>query len=200
MQIKVINFESWKANMYIVSNQNTALVIDPSYSYEIANETAKKEITAVLITHGHYDHICELDSYVKANVPIYGSVNLKAMLESDSKNCSSLFGERFIINTKYNLIDEKFTINDMTITVYKTPGHTECSVCYVIKNSMFSGDTLFKGSIGRTDLPTGDLTKMVRSLKMLKSLGNSLSVFPGHGESTILLKEKNENYYMRKYD
>ena len=87
-------------------------------------------------------------------------------------------------------------VGDLEFTVLETPGHTAGSVCYLIGNNIFSGDTLFQGSCGRTDLPTGNWGEIIASLKRLRNLPGDYNVYPGHGPATTLEIERRMNPYM----
>lgn len=158
----------YEANCYILSKNNKCIVIDPGDEYEkIKPYLDNKEIVGVLITHSHPDHIGALKNFDKSK--IYSHTNLKEGIK---------------------------IINPFTFEVIFTPGHTKDSVTYYFKkdNIMFTGDFIFKGSIGRMDLPTGNSQEMKKSLKKIKEYPNVI-IYPGHGEKTTLNIEKENNIY-----
>ena len=125
------------------------------------------------------------------------------MLENPKKNCSLIFNEKvsLFLNNLY-LLDDEDEINfgnKYYFKVIETPFHTNGSVCYLLKseNALFTGDTLFKGSIGRTDLPEGNEKLIKNSLKKLYNLDRNLNVYPGHGPNSTLSHEFNTNIYFK---
>lgn len=199
--IKSKNSMMMGANCYMVSDGENYIIIDPAVNYEIMKKMAVGNLVGVLITHGHFDHIDELASYLHlSNIKIYAHKNCMEKLISPVKNCSKLMGN----DLKFTL-DERFvTIKDgdildilkTNIAVLETKGHTNCSVTYIIADNMFTGDFLFKGAIGRTDLYSGDNGVMEKSLKMIKNILENYVVYPGHGPNTTLNDEKRNNMYL----
>ncbi len=189
MQIKTILWGALENNTYVVISDDKAIIIDAACpAEEIEKYTQGKQVVGVLITHGHFDHIQYLDDIVnKFGVKCYmhklayeklsdGELNasLFALLRSvtvkiDEQNC--VFVKE---GDKLNLIKEE-------ITVVETPGHTSCGVCYVADQIMFSGDTIFKNCIGRTDVPTSDYIQMQNSIKKLLTLYKNHTIYAGHG-------------------
>ena len=158
----------YAANCYILSKNNKALVIDPGDEYDkIKPFINNKEIVGVLITHKHPDHIGALNNFDKNK--IYSYNNLKEGINQ---------------------------ITPFTFEVIYTKGHTSDSITFYFQedNLMFTGDFLFKGSIGRMDLPTGNANEMIKSIEKLKKYPN-VKIFPGHGEPTTLEEEKQNNIY-----
>ena len=202
MKIKVLAMGSIGTNCYVVSDDaGNAAIIDcdgdprPLFSYIAEN---KLNPTHILLTHGHYDHIGAVE-LVKENYGckvVAGKDELR-VLTDPATNCSMYCGGPIIIRPDEMVSDgESVTIGDMKFQVMLTPGHTEGSLCFIIEDNIFSGDTLFQGSCGRTDLPTGDWAAIVRSLKKLRDLPGDYTVYPGHGPSTTLGIERVSNPYM----
>lgn len=187
-------------NMYLVADEASkkAVLIDASSNIPELIEFAKDyDVQYILLTHGHFDHIMGLTSLKNA-------LNAKAVISKDDlvisdniNEFTSLFGLPDTIPPSY----EKFikdgdilNVGELEIKVIHTPGHTEGGVCYLIENNLFSGDTLFKQSIGRTDLFGGDYSKLVNSIKnKLFKLDSNTKVFPGHGDMTSIGFEKKYN-------
>lgn len=173
MDLEIIKVGELLTNCYILSINNKAIVIDPG---DDANkiisylENNKLELILILITHSHFDHVG----------------GLKDML--DYKKVSVLENS--------NIEERNYKVDDFKFSVIKTYGHTNDSVCYYFyeDNIMFVGDFIFKNSIGRTDLG-GDYTEMMNSIKKIKGYRDDITIYPGHGESSILGLEKRHNPY-----
>ncbi len=156
------------------------------------------KIAAVLLTHGHFDHIwgtkelCEL-----SGAKLYALDAEKELLKDARKNVSSQAGRAYTTDADIYLKDgDELTIADMTFQVIATPGHTAGGCCYYFKEAGFlvSGDTLFQDSVGRTDFPTGSMGTLVRSIKeKLFVLPDETKVYPGHGDNTTIGYEKKYN-------
>ncbi len=200
-------------NCYIMYNENDeAFLVDPGYSLNngLIDHIKKlnKDIKAIFITHGHYDHIYALkdvlDIYKHAKVYILRDEI--EFLTDPSLNLTDVnWGEYDIVPLsfmpkKVKLLDDGDIINvaGFDIKVIATPFHTKGSCCYYIENEkiLFTGDTLFFTTIGRTDLPTGSQRTVESSLKKLKDLPDGVKVYPGHGALTDLDREKKYNTYL----
>ena len=202
--IKVVFKPSYAmgTNCYAISDGKHYVIVDPAVSYYEMDSLCKGEIKGVLITHGHFDHIQELQSYLdNTNVNVYGHKNTLDKLQNSSLNCSSYFGNDLLFECNDRFISvasgENIELLDEKIVVIENFGHTNCSVSYIIENNMFCGDFIFAGSIGRTDLPTASFEEMKKSLDNLRECGENYKLYPGHGSQTSLLAEKNRNLYLR---
>lgn len=188
-----------ESNCYIITSGNVAAIIDPSVSLDRFSLDKDIKISKVLLTHGHFDHILSLGDYAKEDTQVYISQADEPMLKDGALNASVLFGlENVSFNVEVNHVSDGDVIplGDERITVISTPGHTEGSVCYLVGDKLFTGDTLFCGNVGRCDLPGGSYIKMKSSLKKLTSLEGDYRIYPGHDELTYLSKEKKTNYYL----
>lgn len=204
MQIKTIPLGNIGANCYTVSSDNAAIVIDPGeFSQEVCTflEENKEKQRLILLTHCHFDHIGgakKLREITGTKIAI-GEKEFDATLSS-SKTLSDYFGifvDRFKADIPLKN-GEVLNVGDLEIRCIETPGHTVGGMCYLFENSLFSGDTLFRLSIGRTDFPDGSFKEISRSIKMLyEVLPDDTVVFPGHGEDTLIGYEKNYNPYVR---
>ena len=197
--------ELW-TNCYVVSNgQNDAIVVDPGGPMKEVISYIERNglrVARIMLTHGHGDHIMGLG---EIRTPASGGVCVHAedagCLVSASKNLSALMGHASEFKAADSLISDGdfIQIGSMKIEVIHTPGHTRGSCCFHITEGpdalLISGDTLFARSVGRTDLPGGDETALIESLKKLESLPDSLPVYPGHGPSTALGDERKLNPY-----
>lgn len=169
MKITPVKVGYLEANCYILEKDGKIIVIDPGDEYDkIASIINNREIIKVLITHYHEDHI--------------GALN----------------------NFKQNLIlqnpkEETYHFGPFTFEVIFTKGHTNDSVTYYFKDEkiMFTGDFLFKETIGRTDMPGGSFEEMEKSLNKIKSYPGDIKIYPGHGPSTTLEHEKENNYFLK---
>jgi glyoxylase-like metal-dependent hydrolase (beta-lactamase superfamily II) len=192
-------------NCYIVSGDNkNCVIIDPASDGNIiTSEIEKLSFTpsAILLTHGHFDHIYALPELCKKypNIKVYIHKDEVQYLRNTSLNLSPMFGENFVYTGNVNTVNDGDTINEASITfsVMHTPGHTLGSCCYITVNSVFSGDTLFASTIGRTDFPMGDFEAILKSLDKIKKLDGDYNIYPGHNAATTLEREKKYNEYMK---
>ncbi len=164
MKIKQVVVGDLEENCYIVSKDSQCLIIDPGDNPEKIISNIKEEVVGIVITHYHFDHIGALDIINKLyNVPIY-----------DYKTLSTN------------------TIKNFTFEIIATPGHTKDSITLYFPNDklMFCGDFIFKGTIGRTDLPSGDFKEMLKSIKKILSYDEFITLYPGHYKKTTIKEEK----------
>ena len=198
-QVLTFAFHGAYCNSYLLIEGEECLLIDPGYNQghcleEEVRKTGKKLI-GVLISHGHYDHFAGLKNWPDIDqIPIFLSMEDQGNLLDPRKNVSSLFiGSPITVDlSPYLLEDEdEIRIGNFFFKVIATPFHTEGSVCFYFEEEgiLFSGDTLFQGSIGRYDLPGSDPKKIVSSLKKLTALPGKTIVYPGHGGTTTIEEE-----------
>lgn len=194
-------------NCYLVINKEAGecIVIDPADQPEQICEMIAKsgcQLSAILLTHGHYDHILAADEIRKRyHVKIYASNEEKELLASPQMNLSAMYGMHVTLDADvWHHDGETLHLAGMDIEVFHTPGHTKGGSCYYIAENdmLFSGDTLFAESVGRTDFPTGSMAEIVRSIRdKIMVLPDQTKVFPGHGESTSVAYEKKYNPYLQ---
>lgn len=173
MQIKRIKVGYLETNCYILIKNNECLIIDPgAEGKKIIEEVGENKVKGILITHSHPDHIGALKE-------------LKEHFKCD-------------VYDKDNLNEGKHELGVFTFEVIYTPGHTSDSLSYYFDNKyLFTGDFLFKGTIGRTDLPTGNYDKLLNSLEKIKKYPKEIKIYPGHMDETTLIQELETNPYMQ---
>ena len=178
---------------YLIGGKATkeAAIVDPGWDIDKLLSLAKKHdlnVKYILITHSHYDHIQQVkDLFDATDATVY-------VHKEDSEEIKN-HGVK-----KIKTIDEGDIINLGKIKVLHTPGHTPGSVCYLMGNKLITGDTLFVGNIGRTDLPGGNPRIMSSTLKRLKKLDENIEIYPGHDygstKSSTIKREKKSNPHM----
>ena len=198
MLIKTLPVGYLETNCYIVTDEGSrkCAIIDPgAESNTILDyiESNKLIPEAVFLTHGHFDHYMALESVIEATgVPVYinkkdantGGRHDPHKLDDDGKLCWYVEGD--VVRA-----------GSMEFTVMETPGHSPGSVTLMCENALFTGDTLFRDSCGRTDLGEGSMEILLTSLKRLSELEGDFEVYPGHADPSTLDRERNFNYYMR---
>ncbi len=187
-------------NCYVIFNEETkqAVIIDLGSDAEfIYNEIKNKgyESCGVVLTHGHFDHSGGCYDMQQKGVPIY-IFEKEYDFTFTNKNCAYVFGLQYKeFKADYTFTKGKFNIGGLNFNVISTPGHTEGSVCLMLDDVIFSGDTLFNGSYGRYDLITGNRKDLISSIvDTLFKLKTDYKIYPGHGEETTLEKEKDNNF------
>ena len=186
------------ANCHIVYafDNEKALIIDPGGDFSLIMqklEAINKKPGAVILTHGHFDHIMATADFQSLLVPVYMH-QADELLVNGSGNLAKYFGlkmQPFSVDNR--LIEGDFNICGFNLSVIETPGHTAGSVCIQIENAIFTGDTLFLDSYGRTDFPSGNEQSLIASSKKLFALKGDFILYSGHGERTTLERERRHN-------
>lgn len=201
---KIIPVGLYEANCIILWNEsNKALIIDPGADADLITEyieKAKLEPVAVFLTHGHFDHVSGVDGILeKYTLPVYLHSGDKELLFCDL-NISQPGYPRIMREDAINYsLDEGDEIPLFGGKILHTPGHSKGSTCLYFESDklLISGDTLFSGSIGRTDLPGGSYMQIMKSLKRLTELPDETMVISGHGPITNIRSEKLDNPYLQ---
>ena len=203
MEVITFPFGPLGSNMYAVKSDDRALIIDPSVSPDspsVKNKLDGVNVIAIILTHAHFDHCAYLDEWVtKTGAKAYLASEDVIYLKDPRFNCSYSFDEPLsLCSITCDLGDTLSLEGFPDIRIIKTPGHTPGSVCVFFEKDklLFTGDTLFAGSVGRSDLPGGDTRTLLTSLKLFKELDDDISVFPGHGDPSGIGIEKKYNPYL----
>lgn len=196
----------YQTNCYFLYNEGSkdCVVIDPAdsgeYLYDKLNDNGFS-VKAIMLTHGHFDHIYGVKALQKkSGAKVYAGAKEVDVLKNERYNCSVSVGRIERIEPDVFLTDnEVIELAGIKIKVIHTPGHTEGSVCYYAEESniLIAGDTLFCESVGRTDLPTGSSSTLIKSIReKLMILPDEVKVYPGHGESTTIGNERAYNPFL----
>ena len=203
MKVKSASFGDMDNNCYLIVDEKTnksALVDCTEFSQKMIDFIGDTKLEYILLTHGHFDHIIGAKEVKeKYNCKLAISSPDKEMLLSERLSLA-LFCNAPQNNVHWDIIlsdGDVIELGETKIKVLSTPGHTPGSVCFIAENYIFSGDTLFCCSCGRTDFPGGSVSEMLDSLKKLSLLDGDYMVMPGHEEQTTLDFERNNNPYLR---
>lgn len=190
-------------NCYFIVNNNKCYIVDPGYQKDrIINYVNKNnlEVVGILLTHGHVDHIGAIDIF---DVPVYLHKDEYELIIDSDKNGFDYYSKEmpFDIN-EINLVkideSDRLQLDDKEIEIIHTPGHTIGGVCYKMDNDLYSGDTLFRGKVGKWTFPTGNLEDLQKSIfKLMDNLSDDVNVYPGHGRSSSIgIERENNEYYL----
>lgn len=171
MKIKIVKNGVLEENCYVLSEDDKYLIVDPGSEFDRIKECIKGKVLGILVTHRHFDHIGALNECIKEyRCPIYDM----------NSTC-----------------EETYRVDPFEFNVIYTPGHTPDSITFYFYNekTMFVGDFIFEGNVGRCDLEGGDFPTMQKSIEKIKSYPDDTIIYPGHGEFTMLGHEKDKNFY-----
>ncbi len=207
MTVKEFQVGMVGTNCFIAADSETkeTLIIDPGdEAGKISNHISKNELrpVAVLLTHGHFDHCMAARKLAEQyGISIYVHEEEKAVMENPAYNCCGMIGRELVFKADkyFHGETDHISLAGFEIDVYHTPGHTPGGVCFYVKSEgiLFSGDTLFCESVGRTDFPKGSMSQLVRGIKeKLFLLPDDTKVLPGHGEWTSIGNEKQYNPFV----
>lgn len=203
MQVKRIEVGELATNCYIVHKGSKAVVIDPGADSKAILATLAAlgvKLEAIINTHGHFDHV-GANAAVKAatGADIYIHRDDALMLVDEKRNLSEWAGGAITSPPADILLTggQKLILADLEFKVIHTPGHTPGGVCLQVEQVVFTGDTLFAGSVGRTDFPYASSAQLMQSLQeKIKPLPPDLVVYPGHGPTSTIGREKETNPYL----
>ena len=195
MKIDSIMVGPIMTNCYLLSDETAGVcaLIDPGdEAPRVLDMVARSgcQLQYILLTHGHYDHVGAVAALKKAT-------GCKVYMDPVDAQGSQLLPLTPDVLTDNWPANDELTIDELTFTIYHTPGHTRGGVCLSCYGLLFSGDTLFAGSMGRTDLPGGNDAQMLASLRRLAQIEGDYTVYPGHMNATTLAREKTMNPYLR---
>lgn len=197
MKIITLPLGALETNCYVVYDEasKACALIDPGAMPQAILDTLEQNglsLQKILLTHAHFDHTGALRALHEKNpdVPIYVSA------QDTDETLNMSHGN--LVYTDTFLDGDEISMPPLTFRVLATPGHTRGSSCFLCGDTLFSGDTLFAGCCGRTDLPGGDASRMTASLRRLAELPGDYQVLPGHGEASTLERERRTNFYMRE--
>ena len=203
MQVKVLQVGPIGTNCYLLEDEkaHVAAVIDPGDEAGRILQVIKDDgvdVKYILLTHGHFDHTTAVRPILEQypDLPVY--INEKDVVDGRVGDMELVFSRLPEHNQRYYHDGDTLTLGSLTVTVLETPGHSKGSVCLVVGDVIFSGDTLFRCSCGRTDFAGGDYREMLQSLARLGNLPGSYRVYPGHDQPTTLDYERRVNPYVRQ--
>ncbi len=202
MRVDALSVGELQVNCYILSSSQTgnAIIIDPGDDYpKIKSFLEKHKLNPKFIvhTHGHIDHIQADDEF---GLAVYAHKLDVELLKDPDKNLSNFLSFPFKVNSPVKPLEDgdNITLDDISLEAIHTPGHTPGGICLKAKNVVFTGDTLFAGSIGRTDFPGASGKQLIKSIKdRLLTLPDETLVYPGHGPFSSIGEEKRENPFLR---
>src|SRR5690625_442683 len=208
MNVKTLSLGQLGTNCYVISNGEEVLIVDPAAEPEVifgAVEEINLPVAGILLTHAHYDHIGALDEVQqKYDTDVYMASEEKEWIGDPDLNMSFKRGSMGIepIESDIDAVilqEGEYSIGSFNFEIFHTPGHSPGSLSFYFKEeqSIFSGDVLFNGGVGRTDLLEGSFDVLMKSIKnKLFQLDDKTTVYPGHGNATSIGKEKQTNPYI----
>ena len=199
MEISRIALGIHQANCYIIKHNEDILILDPGARPERIRTYLKEnaKVTAIMLTHGHFDHFGVVDELVKTfGCPVYLHAEDEVLLTHEM---NAMTGKMITVKSPLTYLHEGILqLNTTTLHIWEAPGHTKGSVLIELEGHLFCGDVLFQGSVGRTDLAGGSEREMKRTLQRIKTMDPKLIVHPGHGVDTTLGIELKTNPFLNQ--
>ncbi len=206
LEVKCLTLGPLETNCYLLKQEKKAILIDAMVDQQgdidrIVQALEDSQLLAVILTHGHYDHIAAVNLlFNRYQMPIYIHEDEADYLTEPKLNLSPLFSLNYTVDEPANIVSgHQLKIDDFIFEVIKTPGHTPGSMTLIIDNHAFVGDFLFKNSIGRTDLIKGSQELMRKSLSEAINWPDDWIIYPGHGPTSTMKDEKKSNPYLRTH-
>lgn len=185
--------KNYSGNMYVILCDNNFLIVDPCINFlEVKDILKDKTCSGVFLTHAHFDHFCEIESYIEKGFNIFLAKEAIAKLQNPEDNASHAFNVEKCITIPEKQMrpvkeDDTILIGEEKAKVLSLAGHTDCSLGLIVRNHFFCGDFIFEGgNIGRYDLATGSGMAMRQSLRRLKDMDKNLTIHSGHGNDFLL--------------
>lgn len=196
MEIRTIVLGMFLTNTYLLVEADEVIIIDPvSKADRIQAKILNNEkVVGILLTHGHFDHIGAVDELAEVyQCPVYLHYEDYEMTQDPQKNYSQT--KKIKLKSKLKFYEEQLQLGHFEFIIHHTPGHTPGSVCIEYKDLLFTGDTLFKESVGRTDLYRGNPQELKQSLRRIAKMDPRMKIYPGHEEQSTLSHELTSNPY-----
>lgn len=203
-KIEVFCDASYRANTYLIYNNEKCIIVDPANNIKTLKKyIGERHLVGILLTHGHYDHFMELFNLLNEfDTLVYMHKNAYKKIFDNSLSCASIFGcyDKFELKEEQVVfVDEgkKIDFGFVNVKAMYFPGHTNCSMMYQIDKMVFCGDVIFPLSVGRNDLPTGNIVSLCESLKRIKKMEHDVVMYPGHDNVFILDSALRFNPYLK---
>lgn len=206
MEIKILNDLYSDENTYFLIKNGECIVVDPGNDFEkIKSFSEDLKIKYIFLTHCHYDHISAAPELIElTGALLCCTEECAANIANPNINLTEFgLGRKMSINNVDIILNDEaeFDFNGEKIKIIKTPGHTNCSTCFLFGDNLISGDTIFQRNVGRWDLPTGDGRILVKTIKnKIFTLDENINVYPGHGSKTSIGYEKKFNLFIKQED
>lgn len=196
MEVRTIVLGLFQTNTYLLVEENEVVIIDPVSKAERIQTKIQghEKVIGILLTHGHFDHIGAVDDLAEHyQCPVFLHYEDYELTQDPQKNYSQT--KKIKLKSKLSFFDDQLQLGHFIFTIHHTPGHTPGSVCIEYKDLLFTGDTLFKESVGRTDLYRGNPQELKQSLRQIAKMDPLMKIYPGHEAQSSLAHEFKNNPY-----
>ncbi|MBQ3272137.1 MAG: MBL fold metallo-hydrolase [Solobacterium sp.] len=196
MKLETLPIGPYEENIYILHEDSHVLIIDPGrFPAELMKHISPQEtVDGIVLTHGHSDHTGAVDDLAEAlHCPVFMHHGDLTLTDPSYR----LAAGAPVYTELKDLPEGELQVGTFALRIYHTPGHSAGSILVRYRNHLFTGDTLFAGSIGRTDLFGGDEEEMLASLQFIRTLPHDLAVYPGHGPASTIARELKLNPYLQ---